>query len=128
MEPRLALKWAKDKLLPKAKNLAKDPKKLLALVKDVEEKLKKGGFKEQFKAFWSDLKTMLALLVATAKGEYKPRSKKDILLIILALVYFLNPFDLIPDLLVGGFIDDAALIAWIINRVSKEIQHFKGEA
>ncbi len=125
MEPRQALKWARLKFLSAATLIAKDPAKILSLVTDVEGKISAQKFKDQFKTIWSDLKLMLAMLRDTARGKYKPQSKKNIILIILGLLYFLSPIDLIPDLLIGGFIDDAALIAWIIAKVSTEIEHYK---
>lgn len=125
MEPRQALKWARLKFLTAAKVVAKDPKKMLSLVTDVEGKINGDFFKERFKTFWFDLKILLALLRDTARGRYQPLSKKNILLIILGLLYFLSPLDLIPDLLIGGFVDDAALLAWVIAKVSVEVEHYK---
>lgn len=125
MEPRNSLKWARAKFLSKAASILKDPKKVLGLVSDVEGKINTNYFKEQFKTFWQDLKLLLSLLKDTAKGSYKPQSKKSIILMVLGLLYFLSPLDLIPDLLVGGFIDDAALLAWIIAKVKTEIDSYK---
>ncbi len=124
MEPRNTLKWARAKFLSKAAKIAKDPKMVLSLVSDVEGKINTAYFKKQFKVFWQDLKTLLSLLKDTAKGSYKPQSKKSLLLIVLGLLYFLSPLDLIPDLLVGGFIDDAALLAWIITKVKGELDNY----
>ncbi|MEC7278038.1 MAG: YkvA family protein [Bdellovibrionota bacterium] len=125
MEPRQSLKWARQKFLAAATIIAKDPKKILSLVTDVEGKLSTQKFKDQFKTFWDDLKILLNLLKDTATGKYKPKSKKNILLIILGLLYFLSPLDLVPDLLIGGFLDDAAVLAWIVTKVQDEITHYK---
>ncbi|MCR9204640.1 MAG: YkvA family protein [Halobacteriovoraceae bacterium] len=127
MEPRNSLKWARHRFLSKAFEIFKDPKKLSQLVKDVEGKINAEYFKKQFKAIWEDLKLLLSLLKDTARGKYKPQSKKNVVLMILALLYFLNPFDLIPDLLVGGFIDDAALLAWVLAKVKNETDNYKSE-
>lgn len=125
MEPRQSLKWARAKFLSAAADIIKDPKKVLNLVSDVEGKINTDYFKKQFKTFWNDLKTLLSLLKDAAKGSYKAKSKKSLILMVLALLYFLSPLDLIPDLLVGGFIDDAALIAWVITKVKDEIDHYE---
>ncbi len=125
MEPRQALKWARAKFLSAAAVIVKDPKKIMNLVSDVEGKINTEYFKKQFKTFWSDLKLLLSLLKNTARGKYKPQSKKSLILMVLGLLYFLSPLDLIPDLLVGGFIDDAALLAWIITKVKDEIDAYK---
>lgn len=125
MEPRQALKWARAKFLSTAAEIIKDPKKVLKLVSDVEGKINTDFFKKQFKTFWSDLKTLLSLLKDAARGRYKPQSKKSLILMVLALLYFLSPLDLIPDLLIGGFIDDAALIAWVLTKVKDEIDNYE---
>ena len=82
MEPRQSLKWARQKFLAAATIIAKDPKKILSLVTDVEGKLSTQKFKDQFKTFWDDLKILLNLLKDTATGKYKPKSKKNILICI----------------------------------------------
>lgn len=127
MEPRNSLKWAKNRFLKRAFEILKDPKLILGLVGDVEGKINAEYFKKQFKTFWEDLKTLLSMLKDTARGRYKPQSKKSMVLIVLALLYFLNPMDLIPDLLVGGFIDDAALLAWVVSKVKDEIDNYNSE-
>ena len=43
----------------------------------------------------------------------------------MALLYFLNPMDVIPDLLIGGFIDDAALLTWVLSKVKDEIENYQ---
>jgi uncharacterized membrane protein YkvA (DUF1232 family) len=65
------------------------------------------------------------MLNAWFKGEYKDIPKKTIVLIITALIYFISPIDLIPDWLPGGFIDDAAVITWVLQSMSSDVQKFK---
>lgn len=125
MKGKKPFAWAKARLFPKAKAILKDPRKLRELLDVVESKLSMDYFKEQFKAFWDDLKTLVSLLKAAATGKYKVKSKRSLILMVLGLLYFINPLDLIPDLLVGGFVDDAAFLGWIITQVKDEIEHFK---
>lgn len=42
---------------------------------------------------------------------------KDRLMILAALGYFILPIDLIPDALPGGFVDDAAALAFVLKQV-----------
>lgn len=43
-----------------------------------------------------------------------------------ALLYVLSPIDLIPDFIpFVGYIDDAAVIAFCINRISAEVDKYK---
>ena len=119
------LNWAKNKFSAQAKTILKSSSAINALARSVEEKLSIDFIKEQFKNLWADLKITVSLLKDTAKGSYKPLSKKNLLLIVMALLYFLNPMDVIPDLLIGGFIDDAALLTWVLSKVKDEIENYQ---
>ncbi|MAF77337.1 MAG: hypothetical protein CME60_04190 [Halobacteriovoraceae bacterium] len=119
------LNWAKSKFNDQAKTILQSSSAIKSLAKSVEEKLSSSFIKEQFKNLWNDLKIVIALLKDTATRKYSPRSKKDVTLIIVGLLYFINPMDIIPDLLVGGFIDDAAVLSWILNKTKEEIDHYK---
>jgi uncharacterized membrane protein YkvA (DUF1232 family) len=41
------------------------------------------------------------------------------------LIYLVNPIDIIPDFLIGGFVDDAAVIAYILKKITIEITAYK---
>lgn len=46
-------------------------------------------------------------------------------LILAALLYFINPFDMFPDVLpIIGYIDDAFLIAVVANTLNSEIERY----
>ena len=69
---------------------------------------------------------MLDLLRAWARRDYSGVSNANLLLIVGAVVYFLMPADLIPDIIAGlGFADDAAVIAWVVGAVREELATFK---
>ncbi|MEC3606834.1 YkvA family protein [Bacillus glycinifermentans] len=63
---------------------------------------------------------------AWRKGEYPLFPKKTIWLPAIALVYLLSPVDLIPDILAGaGWIDDAAVLAFLFRLIAKELEDFE---
>lgn len=63
---------------------------------------------------------------AWRKGEYPLFPKKTIWLAAIALVYLLSPVDLIPDILAGaGWIDDAAVLAYLFRLIAKELEDFE---
>ena len=69
---------------------------------------------------------MRHLLQASVRGEYSGISSANLVLIIGAVVYFLMPADLVPDIIVGlGFTDDAAVIAGVVSAVKDELEKFK---
>ena len=119
VEKSSSFKAAKNK----ASDYANDPDKLNDLLDRASRKAdtKKGPLSE----VWDSLMACLRLLRAYATGQYKDLPWKSLLSIIAAIIYFVMPVDLIPDFIIGlGFIDDAALLGWIINSVKSDIESF----
>ncbi|ETI66038.1 YkvA family protein [Neobacillus vireti] len=82
---------------------------------------KKGNLGEA----WNKLQLFIDLVKAYSKGEYRNVSTKTIITVIVALLYFVSPLDLIPDFIIGfGFIDDAAMIGYTLKKISTEIDLF----
>jgi len=74
----------------------------------------------------TDLKLLQELLVAWVRGDYRGVSSQALLSVVAALLYFLSPVDLVPDWLLGvGFLDDLAVLAWVVRRWQSEIDAFK---
>ena len=78
-----------------------------------------------FKKLWTDIKLTLALTKDWIKGDYKDISKGSIILIIGGLLYLVNPIDLIPDFLAAGFLDDAAVLAYVFKKIGHELVTYK---
>ncbi|MGA3286883.1 MAG: DUF1232 domain-containing protein [Bacteroidota bacterium] len=117
------LKGILAKYLKAALVYLKNPKKLSRLLTAVLVYAMEN--KGAVKTFLKDILLLWEMLNAWFKGEYKDIPKKTIVLIITALIYFISPIDLIPDWLPGGFIDDAALITWVLQSMSLDIHKFK---
>ena len=65
------------------------------------------------------------LLKAYALGDYREIPWKTLLLIVASIIYFLNPLDLIPDLIpLTGLTDDFAVLLWVYNSASNEVDKF----
>ena len=69
------------------------------------------------KAFRRDIEQLICV-TKEHMGGGRVLSPLKIGLIIGALIYFINPFDLIPDFLPGGFVDDAAAVGYVIYQLS----------
>ncbi len=73
-----------------------------------------------------DVLVLARLVRAWAKGQYREAPWKSVLYATAALLYFLNPADLIPDtLLVIGFVDDAAVVAAVVRALHKDLRRFE---
>ncbi len=60
-----------------------------------------------------------------ALGRYKGYKTWNLTVIVAALLYIISPVDVIPDFLVGGFIDDLGIIAWALGKVSTELNAYR---
>jgi len=60
---------------------------------------------------------MLRLIRAYSKGEYRGVPDSTLVVIVAAIIYLINPLDVIPDALPAlGFLDDATVLALSVRR------------
>jgi len=99
-----------------------DLKNLLEHQRDIEEKVKGSG---KLKRFGTDIRLMFSLLRDYWQGRYRAIPWKSIAAIAGALLYVLNPLDLIPDLIIGfGFLDDAGVVALCLKMVESDLHRY----
>ncbi len=73
-----------------------------------------------------DLPTLLRLAGRWARREYRAVPWRSVLYAVAALLYFVNPVDLIPDALAGlGFVDDVAVVGAVVNAIRKDLERFR---
>lgn len=95
----------------------------LRLTKNVMEKAHQ--HREQLRTSWDDLYGLIRLVRAWGRGEYRKVTWKTVAIAAGALLYFLNPFDAIPDFIPAvGFLDDASMIALVVGSMRGEVQRF----
>lgn len=87
---------------------------------DIEDKLPK------LKKFMEAGKIMLSLVRDYLSGAYREVPYWVMGAVALALLYFLNPLDLIPDAVPGfGYLDDATVIAFCMKLIDHELERYK---
>jgi uncharacterized membrane protein YkvA (DUF1232 family) len=113
--------------MARAISLAGKPGRVLSLLTQLALKIKntKGAninavvMREQFLLIGRFLK-------AQVTGKYKMKSPKLLFIMLAAVIYFINPLDLIPDLLFGiGLTDDFAVLSWVLAQSTEELAAFK---
>lgn len=108
-----------------ALRLAGKRAQLLVLALQAAKWLTSGKAVSQLKTVRREASAMTRMVGAYAKGSYRAVPKSALLSVTAALVYFINPFDLIPDALVGfGLTDDVAVLTWVYHRVSADVKSF----
>lgn len=68
---------------------------------------------------------MMRLLKSYASGRYRQIPAFRMVLVIAAFLYIVSPFDAVFDFLPGGYLDDAAIVAWLFNIMRIEIESFQ---
>lgn len=88
--------------------------------KDIEDKLPK-------LRHWAEQgKLILQLVRDYWAGRYREVPYWVISAAALALLYVLNPADVIPDVIFGvGYLDDATVVAFCLKLIDRELQHYK---
>lgn len=110
-------------ILAKAEKLLRQPEELFHMLQNA---LKKAYQKRTFLLqVWEDFLSLFRLVKAWVTGEYKAAPKKVILWAVVAILYFLSPVDIIPDIFPGGYLDDIYVIQLIIRRFQTDIKKFK---
>jgi len=99
-----------------------DLESLLDRQRTIEDKVKGSGKLNRFR---EDIKLMFAMIRDYWNGNYRDVPWKSIAAIAGALLYVLNPLDVIPDLLIGiGFLDDAGVVALCLKLVESDLYRY----
>ena len=107
-----------------AEGVVADGKKLAGVIEEAVRKME--AHSEALKGILDDLQLIFRLARARAKGEYKNVSTQTLIILVGAVVYFLMPFDAIPDFIPGiGLMDDVTVIGMALGAAKAEIDKFK---
>lgn len=65
------------------------------------------------------------LASAYASGKYRAVPWKTVMTVLAAIIYFLNPLDLVPDFIpLMGLTDDFGVLIWVYNSIQGDINKF----
>ena len=79
----------------------------------------------KYRKFINQIKLSLSLLKDFKNKSYSDIPWRSIALIITAILYFVNPFDFIPDILpVFGITDDAMLFATVFRSIQTDLTKY----
>ena len=105
-----------------AESVAKNPTRAERLADSAARKA--GRNRAALVKVWTYLTASARLLKAYARREYTRIPWGSIVLLVATLLYFVNPLDLVPDILLGGLVDDAALIAFVSRKLRADLDAF----
>ena len=105
----------------KAQSYIGKTSKILNLVGYLQPYLHKDGLKDAKE----DMILLIDYITDVAKGNYKDYNVNRLLIVIAALLYVIDPIDMVPDFIIGGFLDDVTVIGWAITKVAQELEDYK---
>jgi uncharacterized membrane protein YkvA (DUF1232 family) len=108
----------------RAEELIRNPKDLLGVLTVAERRLDRMGA-GPLTPLKRDLQAMLRLMRAYGEGSYRQVSGRNLALAGLGLLYLVSPLDVVPDFLLGGFADDAAVIGFVLRKIRNELVAFE---
>lgn len=109
-----------------AEEYAKHPSRLNSLIDNAKEKLKHlDDNRHNLKNIVRYVTVFGRMLRDYAGGHYPRLPWKSLLTIIASILYFINPFDIIPDFIPGiGLIDDITLLAWVYKNIEHDVEDY----
>ncbi|MCO4783352.1 MAG: DUF1232 domain-containing protein [Candidatus Cloacimonetes bacterium] len=106
-----------------AEELAKDKDKVFETLNKASKKTK--NRKNRLHQAKDNIDTLIRFIKACVSGEYKNFVKTNMILALSAILYFISPFDAVPDVIpTFGFLDDMAIIAFVISIMKEELEAF----
>ena len=99
-----------------------DIQKIVDKTNEILQKL--GG--DSFLNMVEDIRLLVSLLQDYRRGSYEEIPWSSIAAVIVSLLYLLNPFDIIPDMIPGiGLLDDAAMMGVCLSMINADFQRYK---
>jgi uncharacterized membrane protein YkvA (DUF1232 family) len=109
-------------LRPQAEAVVADRHEAEALAEAVLERSRR--YRKALGEIWRYVQALARMLRAYARHEYTDIPWRSLVMVAAALLYFLMPLDFIPDFLLGGLVDDAAVIAFVVRQIRRDLEGF----
>lgn len=115
-----------DKVKYRAMKLLSNRYRLLALITVAGKKLYQLEDRQMVAKEIRDKVFVLGrLLKAFTTGDYKSLPWKSAIAICASILYFVNPADIVPDIIpFTGFMDDFSILIWTYKSLESELEKF----
>lgn len=111
----------------KATEVLKDNDRVNELLAGTRKKISEMlGNNDKLKDFSDKIFLMIRMVKAQISGEYREFPWRSLAMIVGALIYFITPIDMIPDIIpVLGLTDDISIVYWIYKSIQEDIEKFE---
>ncbi len=88
-------------------------------------RLEDTGIPDSLLLLWKDIRLLFSMVSDSIRGRYRV-PYRTIGAVAFTLVYFANPFDLIPDIIpFAGYIDDAFLVSLCVKFIGTDLEKYR---
>lgn len=120
------LEYVKVRFVSIAQDLMKNPQGLKYKLERAWEKIDAKGVREALGQNVEDMKVLIRMARSWVSKSYREVSTQSIVFTIAAIIYFVTPTDFLPDFVLGlGFLDDIAVLRWVIGQIKSDLEKFK---
>ena len=116
----------------KAEEILNNADKGLSLVEDASSKVSTLVsrhpifFSKKIKQIALYVPLLLSLIRSYIHKEYKEIPLMTMISIVAAVIYFVSPFDILPDFIPGlGYVDDATVIAFLVASIKTDLDKYR---
>jgi uncharacterized membrane protein YkvA (DUF1232 family) len=108
-----------------AEQTIRDPEKIRNVIDTAVHMAGSAGTSSPFHELTDKFQTLVRLVRAYINKEYRIIPWQSVVLAVAALIYFVNPFDAIPDFIpVIGLMDDTAILTAVLASINHDLTKF----
>lgn len=115
-----------ERAMRQAREIIDNPSEIISLIDRAFKKaLNLSSENSEIRKLTNKVRILADMMRAYANGEYREIPWKTLAIMAAGLIYFINPFDLVPDFIPGvGYLDDLSIILWIFHSLEGDILRF----
>lgn len=106
----------------KANSIYYDGESIVDLISRVKEEMSN---REIFSSILDDMETAMDMIMDWKNGDYTNLSKDTVIIVIVGILYLLDPLDIVPGFLKKGFLDDFIVIIYLLKRIKDELDLYR---
>lgn len=121
-EKRIIKRYEAD--VEDAETIIKNDEKVDELLNKAQMKMKKKSVTNAG-VLYEDIKLLINLLKDWISKDYREVPMGTVVSLLAGVIYFVNPFEIMPDYIpLIGYIDDAFLLSLIIRQFNRDMQKY----